>query len=183
MSERRLGIATLNAMSGADFVAALGDIYEHAPWVAEAAVSRRPFRDVAELAACMAQVVSEADAARQLALLRAHPELGQSGPLAPESAREQRAGGIDRLAGATAQRLAALNAAYRERHGFPFIIAVGGQRDLDAIMAAAERRVANAPEEERRAALLEVEKIAVLRLARRFHMTGAAATGLQSAAR
>ena len=183
MSERRLGIATLNAMSGADFVAALGDIYEHAPWVAEAAASHRPFRDAAALAACMAQVVREADGARQLALLRAHPELGQGGPLAPESAREQRERGIDRLAGEKVLRLATLNAAYRERHGFPFIIAVGAQRDFDAILLAAERRLANAMEEERRIALGEVEKIAALRLARRLDTAREAAAGLQPEAR
>ena len=169
-------IATLNAMAREDFVAALGDIYEHAAWVAEAAAPLRPFGDRDALAAAMARIVRDADPALQTALLRAHPELGHRGPLAPESADEQRAQGIDRLAADEAARLAALNAAYRERFGFPFIIAVRGQRDMAAIMTALERRLAGTPDDERRIALAEVCRIAGFRLARRVAAPADSAT-------
>lgn len=168
MSTARLDIATLNAMDQADFVKALGDIYEYAGWVAEAAAPLRPFASRDELAAALARIVRDADLALQMALLRAHPELGKRGPLAPESASEQRERGIDQLAAEEAGRLAALNAAYRERFGFPFIIAVRGQPDMATIMAALERRLSGTAHEERRIALAEVDKIAGFRLARRI---------------
>jgi 2-oxo-4-hydroxy-4-carboxy-5-ureidoimidazoline decarboxylase len=171
MTDPCLNIAALNAMEPADFIDALGDIYEHARWVAAAAAALRPFAGGEELAAAMARIVREADPARQMALLRAHPELGARGRLAPESAIEQRERGIGELAEDQARRLEALNTAYRERFGYPFIIAVRGQRDVTAIMHACERRLAATAEQERRTALEEVEKIAGFRLARRLAAT------------
>lgn len=167
-AEPKLDIATLNAMSAEAFAATLGDIYEHAPWVAAAAAARRPFATPAALEAAMSAIVRAAGIERQTTLLRSHPELGESHALAPESAREQRERGLDRLDRAQSRHLAALNAAYRARFGFPFIVAVRGQKDMTAIVAALERRMAAPPDAERDTALDEVVKIAGFRLARRI---------------
>lgn len=163
-AETKLSLAALNAMSEADFIASLGDIYEHAPWVARAAASARPFAGRLMLHETMAEIVRSAEPGLQLALLNAHPELGQAGKLTPDSTREQRHGGFHQLPAVEATKLAELNAAYRRKFGFPFIIAVRGQRDFTAILANLESRLANAPDEERLTAIEEVTKIAGFRL-------------------
>ena len=114
----------------------------------------------------MLRVVSDASVDRQLRLLQAHPMLAQSrtGTLTAASAAEQAGIGLDRLAADETAVLDALNRAYRARFGFPFIIAVRGQRDRAAILAALQSRVGNAPDQERASALAEVAKIARFRL-------------------
>ncbi len=159
-----VSLAALNAMDAPDFTAALGGIFEHSPWIAAAAHAMRPFADVAALHGAMVAVVDAAGAERQLALLRAHPELARPAVLTAASRAEQGGLGLDRLASDEAAGFAALNAAYRDRFGFPFIIAVRGQRDRAAIRAALEARLARDAAAERAAALAEVAKIARFRL-------------------
>jgi 2-oxo-4-hydroxy-4-carboxy-5-ureidoimidazoline decarboxylase len=159
--------AALSAMPQPEFVAALDGIYEHSPWVAEAAWNERPFRDAEALAEAMRRAVHHAGAEAQLALIRAHPELaGRAavrGELTPESTREQSGAGLDQCSPAEFARLTELNRAYGERFGFPFIIAVRGHT-RDTIMQAIERRLRNTPDEEREEALHQIDRIAALRL-------------------
>lgn len=169
-------IAELDGMARADFVAALSGIFEHSPWVAEAVADCRPFGSLDVLHGAMVAAVAAAGAERQLALLRAHPELAgglaRAGGLGAASSAEQAGLGLDRLEGDEADRFAAANAAYGERFGFPFIIAVRGQKDRAAILAAMERRLGHDRPTEIAAALAEVGKIARFRLEA---LTGAAA--------
>jgi 2-oxo-4-hydroxy-4-carboxy-5-ureidoimidazoline decarboxylase len=162
-----IAIAALNALPRDAFVALLGEVYEHSPWVAEAACGRRPFASRAELHAAMEAAVAGSDPERQLALLRAHPELaGRAalrGELTAHSAREQGGSGLLGAPASSVERMQALNRAYAERFGFPFIIAVRGL-DRDAILARLEARLGNAPEAERAEALRQVGRIAALRL-------------------
>jgi OHCU decarboxylase len=159
-----IAIAQLNALSAAEFVTRLSGIFEHSPWVAEAVLPGRPFADVAALHEAMVAAVQAAGTDRAIALLRAHPELARRATLTAESAAEQGGMGLDRLAEDEAARFEALNLAYRERFGFPFIIAVRGQRDRAAILAALEARLAHDAAQEQAAALAEVAKIARFRL-------------------
>jgi 2-oxo-4-hydroxy-4-carboxy-5-ureidoimidazoline decarboxylase len=159
-----IAIADLNALPAAAFVARLSGIFEHSPWVAEAVLTGRPFTDVASLHAAMVAAVDAAGTDPALALLRAHPELARRETLTAESAAEQGGMGLDRLDGDEASRFEALNLAYRERFGFPFIIAVRGQRDRAAILAALIARLAHDAPTEQAAALAEVAKIARFRL-------------------
>jgi 2-oxo-4-hydroxy-4-carboxy-5-ureidoimidazoline decarboxylase len=159
-----IAIERLNALPAADFVARLSGIFEHSPWVAEAVLPGRPFADAAALHAAMVAAVEAGGADAALALLRAHPELARRAPLTAESAAEQGGMGLDRLASDEAARFEALNLAYRERFGFPFIVAVRGQRDRAAILAALTTRLAHDAPTERAAALAEVAKIARFRL-------------------
>lgn len=121
-------LEALNAAGREDFIEALGDIFEDAPWVAEQAFARRPFPTVAALHEAMAAAASEASPETRLALLRGHPELGgkvaRAGAMAPASRQEQGGLGLDRLGDAEFARFGAMNAAYRERFDFPFIICV-----------------------------------------------------------
>jgi N-carbamoyl-L-amino-acid hydrolase len=70
-----LTLEQINAATPAEATALLDGLYEHSPWIAEAAMSQRPFRSLAHLKQVMAQVVRDAGRERQLALIRAHPEL------------------------------------------------------------------------------------------------------------
>jgi 2-oxo-4-hydroxy-4-carboxy-5-ureidoimidazoline decarboxylase len=168
----------LNAMDRAAFVAALDGIFEHSPWVAEAAWAERPFGSVEALHAAMVAAVAAALPKRRRGLLEAHPELGgkdaQTGKLTAASTAEQAGAGLDRLETEERQRLADLNRAYRERFGFPFIIAVRGQRDRRAILAALAARLNHDEATESETALAEVAKIAWFRLSDRVTVAGAA---------
>ena len=166
MPAARCSLAELNRLDAEGFVALLGGVFEHSPWIARAAYGARPFGSIAELHAAMLRVVADVDLNKQLRLLQAHPMLAKSAPdtLTTASAAEQAGIGLDRLAADETAVLDALNRAYRARFGFPFIIAVRGQRDRGAILAALQARVHNAPDHERATALAEVAKIARFRL-------------------
>lgn len=159
-----IDLNALNTLGADAFTAILGGIFEHSPWVAQAAYAARPFASVPALHATMVSVVANSGAERQLTLLRAHPELARPGPLTASSAAEQGGMGLDRLAADEAAAFDALNSGYRTRFGFPFIIAVRGQRDRAAILAALSKRIQHSPEQEMTTALAEVAKIARFRL-------------------
>jgi 2-oxo-4-hydroxy-4-carboxy-5-ureidoimidazoline decarboxylase len=160
----------LNSTGPADFVEALGDIFECAPWVAEQSFARRPFRTVTALYEGMVCAVAEASAEARLALILGHPELGgkvaQAGAMAAASRQEQGALGLDRLSEAEFTRFEAMNAAYRARFGFPFSICVR-RHTRDSILAEFERRLSQSRETELATALREIGYITRLRLAER----------------
>ena len=123
-----LDLAEVNAMDRDQFVAALGLAFEHSPWVAESAWAAQPFDSVDGLHAAMFDVVRRAPKATQVAFLCAHPELAgreaQASALTDDSQREQASAGLDAMSRDEMAEMARLNADYRQRHGFPFIIAV-----------------------------------------------------------
>ena len=161
-------LAELNAATREAFVGHLGGVFEHSPWVAERAHDRRPFATRDALHAAMVAAVEEAGPERQLALLRAHPELaGRAvvrGEMTEHSKEEQGGSGLLDCSPEEFARLQELNRAYGERFGFPFIVAVRGL-DRAAIIAAFERRLGNTREAEMAEALRQVTRIAGLRLA------------------
>ncbi len=160
-------LAELNVCTQPAFTAALGHLAEHSPWVAAETWSRGPFRDAAHLHAELCRTVGAAPPERQLALLRAHPDLAgrmaQRRQLTAESTREQASAGLDRLTDAELAEFQRLNDAYRARFGFPFIICARLNAKA-AILAAMQARLANTPAAEHVAALGEVAKIMQLRL-------------------
>jgi 2-oxo-4-hydroxy-4-carboxy-5-ureidoimidazoline decarboxylase len=162
-----LTCAALNAMDRSAFRAALDAIFESSPWVAERVSDARPFADVADLHAAMCAAVRQASEAEQLALLRAHPDLAgraaRANAMSSASVTEQALAGLDRLTDEEFSRFERLNTAYRERFGFPFIIAVR-QRDKASILAAYERRLPNTRQAEMATALDEVFAITRMRL-------------------
>jgi OHCU decarboxylase len=147
----------------AAFVARYGAIFEASPWVARAAYAEGPFADVDALHAAMVAAVRAAPRERQLALIRAHPELAARAALSDASEREQASAGLDRLGEDEAERWRALNASYRERFGFPLVVCVR-ERTKQSILAWGEERLGHDPEEEVEIALREIAKIARLRL-------------------
>jgi 2-oxo-4-hydroxy-4-carboxy-5-ureidoimidazoline decarboxylase len=151
------------------FVDHLGGVFEHAAWVARAAHAKRPFASVDDLHAAMMAAVREAPPDVRRAFLNGHPEL--AGPeararaMTADSELEQGSAGLDRLSESDAEAFDRLNAAYRRRFGFPFIVAVRG-RDLREIRALFERRLERDVAEEEAAALEEISAITRMRLDR-----------------
>lgn len=156
-------IAEANALSRDQFTAALGWIFEHSPWVAERAWARRPFASLQSLHHAMAGEVERAAREEQLALLRAHPDLGTRAKVSAASQGEQRGAGLDSLEAGEFELLQILNQEYRRKFGFPFIYAVRGSTKYD-IQAALQRRLQREPEDELHQALCEVNRIAWFRL-------------------
>jgi 2-oxo-4-hydroxy-4-carboxy-5-ureidoimidazoline decarboxylase len=166
MSPQRLTLSGLDAMPASSFVAALGEVFEHAPWVAEAAAAGRPYPTVAALHEAMMQAVRQATPERQRAFIGGHPELGsriKRAELTGHSQSEQGGLGLDRLSAEEFDRFSRLNAAYREKFGFPFIVCVR-RHTRDSILRQFERRLANDADAEREAALREIGLITRLRL-------------------
>jgi 2-oxo-4-hydroxy-4-carboxy-5-ureidoimidazoline decarboxylase len=160
----RLSLAAVNVLPHGEFAERLGGAFEHSPWIAEAAAARAPFASVGDLHETMLAILASAPEEQQLALLGAHPELAAPGTLTAESASEQRSAGLGALAAGDAAALAARNAEYRARFGFPFIIAVRGVKDTAAILRAIETRLAHSREEEIAEALRQAGQIARFRL-------------------
>ena len=153
-----------------EFVEMFAEVYEHSAWVAEAAFDggfAQSAEKPSDLAAAMAGVVASAGSEMRLALLRAHPDLAgrlaSAGELSRESTTEQAGAGLDRCSPEEFEEFTQLNARYREKFGFPFIIAVRGRNRQD-ILAAFRRRLRNTPDEEFEEACRQVDRIAELRL-------------------
>lgn len=158
----------LNMVGRAEFVSAIGDIFEHAPWVAERAFAARPFASVAALHDAMMAAVRAAPRAEQLAFLRGHPELGgkiaRAGAMTDDSKAEQGGLGLDRLNDQDFTRFERANAAYANKFGFPFIVCVRNHTSAGSIIAAFEARAGNDMDTEFTTALAEIGQITRLRL-------------------
>jgi OHCU decarboxylase len=152
----------------AGFIDRFGGIYEHSPWVAEEC-----FADAAgannggELAEIFAACVDGADTERKLALIRAHPDLAGKaairGELTEESSDEQASAGIDQCSSEEYERFQDLNLRYKDKFGFPFVMAVRGSNRQE-ILEAFAKRLANDRQTEFDTAISEIHKIARLRL-------------------
>jgi 2-oxo-4-hydroxy-4-carboxy-5-ureidoimidazoline decarboxylase len=155
-------------MNKTSFIARYGSIYEHSSWVAERAYKlAKGVENPAKLAVIMAACVDAADDQTKLTLIRAHPDLAGRAAVAREltaaSTAEQSSAGIDQCTEGEFTRFHSLNEQYREKFGFPFVIAVRGKHRSD-ILAAFEQRLGNDREEEMATAIREIHKIARLRL-------------------
>jgi 2-oxo-4-hydroxy-4-carboxy-5-ureidoimidazoline decarboxylase len=163
-----LTLAKLNDLDRAGFVATLGGVFEGPPWIVEATWEQRPFATRAALHQALCEVMLAAPEERQVALLRAHPDLvgraALAGTLSPASAGEQAAAGLDALTPDEIATFQRLNQAYRERFGFPFVICARANKKA-SILAGFERRLGSTRADEIATALDEVSQIGALRLA------------------
>jgi len=157
---------TLDDLNNADqdtFVRALAAIFERSPWVPQRAWARRPFASIDELHRALVREVAVAGPDAQLALIRAHPDLGARVKMTQHSTAEQAGAGLDRLTPAEFDRLQQLNTLYRARFDFPFLFAVKGRTTKDVLLAL-EARVSHTTDEEFREALQQIYRIAEFRL-------------------
>ena len=167
----KLPVEEINRMDHEEFVAKFGSLYEHSPWVAEAAVSERPFDDIGEMHRAFEGAMYRAPREKQLDLIRAHPDLAGkaavAGELTPESKREQSSAGLDRLSPEEYDAFTGANRAYREKFGFPLVI-YAREHNKDTILENVGVRLENTTEEEIDTALKEISKIARYRLGEIF---------------
>jgi 2-oxo-4-hydroxy-4-carboxy-5-ureidoimidazoline decarboxylase len=165
MSQRTL--ADLNACSRSDFVAALANIFEYSPWIAEQAASARPFAGVKQLFVAMKAAVDHAPSELRLALIKAHPDLAnktqRAAGLTAESNAEQNSVGLDRLSDAEYEAFERVNNAYRAKFGFPYIVCVR-RHTRDSILRDFERRLPNDAHTETEKSIEEICRIAALRV-------------------
>jgi beta-ureidopropionase / N-carbamoyl-L-amino-acid hydrolase len=174
-----LTLETLNAAPLPEFTAALDGVYEHSPWVAQRAHAARPVGGYVSLPAlkrALVEVVRQASADEQRALVRAHPELAGKAmvrqTLTAESTGEQSRAGLTDCSPEEFATLQQLNADYNARFGFPFLLAVRGPRGAgltrQQIIATFQRRLAHHPDFEFAEALRQIHRIAEIRLNDKF---------------
>ena len=156
-------IAQLNQMSQEEFVESLGVVFEDKPAIAQQAWNQRPFANVTDLHQKMVEVVQAMSQDEKLALIQAHPDLGSKAKMAAASVQEQTGVGLDRLNPEDYQRFHLLNQTYKEKFGFPFIIAVKHHTKA-SILEAFDRRLKNTMDAEMTQAVTEIVEIARLRL-------------------
>lgn len=165
--QKKLSLQQINSMGLEEFVGALGFLFEDSPWIAAHTWEARPFGSVLALHKALCSTMYGAGRERQTALIQAHPDLvgrvAQAGTLTPASAGEQASAGLDRLSPEEAAQFAALNRAYQERFGFPFVICVR-ENKKEGILAGFDARLNNSRDKEIDTALDEIAKIAWLRL-------------------
>jgi beta-ureidopropionase / N-carbamoyl-L-amino-acid hydrolase len=171
-----LTLQQLNEASAEQAKRSLDGVYEHSPWIAQAALAQRPFKSLAHLKHAMARVVAQAGEDAQLALVRAHPELAGkamvSKNLTAESTNEQGKAGLADCTPEEFAKIQRLNTDYNAKFGFPFILAVRGPRGNGLtrreIISTFERRLGNPADFERAEALRNIHRIAEIRLNDKF---------------
>jgi 2-oxo-4-hydroxy-4-carboxy-5-ureidoimidazoline decarboxylase len=163
----QISVADLNGRTKSEFVAALANIFEHSPWIAEQAASMRPFAGIQRLFDAMKVAVDHAPTELRLALIKGHPDLAdktqRAAGLTAESNAEQNSVGLDRLSEAEYEAFERVNNAYRAKFGFPYIVCAR-RHTKDSILRDFERRLPNDATTEMRTSIAEICRIAALRL-------------------
>jgi len=166
-------MAALQALDQAGFVARLGGVVEHSPWVVERAWAQAPFACFDRLYDTLTRCIHSASRQEQLALLCRHPELAGrealAGTMTPDSSAEQARLGLTALSPQVMQRLTTLNRAYQARFGFPFVVALRLHNSLESVLLSGEERLRHDPDSELRIALSQVCEVMRGRLARAVH--------------
>ena len=166
----QVSLDELNKADKTAFVTALADIFEHAPWVAEAVLMRRPFPTLASLYEAMTNAVLSTGSERQNALIKGHPDLAgkaaRLGSMTVDSKAEQASAGLDRLSNDEFESFHRLNDSYRSKFAIPFIVCVR-RHTKDSILRQFDRRLKNDATAEQKTAIAEILRIAALRLDQR----------------
>lgn len=162
-----ISLLQLNSLSRDEFVQIAQSAFEHSPWIAEMTWAKSPFSNFEELRDALCESVRHAGEDRQLALIRAHPDLvgraAFAGTLTLESTGEQASAGLNKLSPEEIDLFQKQNAAYKDKFGFPFVICARLNKK-ETIIAGFEQRLKNSHAQEIKTALEEIFKIAELRL-------------------
>jgi 2-oxo-4-hydroxy-4-carboxy-5-ureidoimidazoline decarboxylase len=163
----KISLNELNQLARDAFVRVVGPVFEHSPWVAESTFAKKPFSNFQTLHRALCETAKNSGEEKQLALIRAHPDLvgklALAGQLTKESTHEQSSAGLDKLSPAEIALFQKNNADYKNKFGFPFIVCARLNKK-EAILRGFEARLKNSREQEIQAALEEIFKIAELRL-------------------
>jgi uric acid transporter len=184
----KISLSQVNHLSQNEFVEKFGRLFQGGNWIAESAWQKHPFHSLYELRRAFQEAVFDASPERQLELIRSYPDLGRmlkseqtssssepaynayeimqipvEGLLGPESLRDQSSAGLDCLSPEDYESFSSLNKAYRNKFGFPLVVCVR-ENTKETILASGKDRLENTPAQERATALIEIAKIANLRL-------------------
>jgi 2-oxo-4-hydroxy-4-carboxy-5-ureidoimidazoline decarboxylase len=156
-------IEKINETTFQQFIEITGGIFEHSPWIAEQAEGLKPFHSLYHLHQEMVNIVKNSSLEQKLALIKAHPNLGDRVAMTADSIEEQKGAGLQNLTPLEYNQLITMNQRYMEKFGFPFILAVRG-KNKQQIYESIEERINHSKEVEFETALTEIFKIALLRL-------------------
>lgn len=163
-----VALTEINAADSSRFVALLGDVFEHSPWVAQRIAEDRPFESVDDLHLAMFDVVLKASLDELLALIRAHPELAGreavAGTMTADSSSEQGRLGLTSLSRPEFERITQLNRDYQDKFGFPCIVALTGHQTRETVLREMEHRLVNDRDTEVANALVQIGHITRARL-------------------
>ena len=159
-------IDKINKLSRSEFVEIFANIFEKTKWIAEKLYNQKPFDDFKDLCSKMLGIFETAGKETQLKILGAHPDLADKvtvNLLTSNSWSEQSNAGLDQCSEEEFNEFKNLNKSYRQKYGFPFVIAVKGKNKIE-ILSEFRKRVLNSVDEEFNEAIIQVGKIANLRL-------------------
>lgn len=154
-----MALEEVSSLGKHEFVARLGGVFERSPWIAERAWHERPFRSLDALHATMMEILSSESPEKKIALVRAHPELAGGESLTVDSTSEQGRLGFNALSKQELGEMNRLNRSYREKFGFPCIVALRLHADRASVLAEMSRRLQNQPEAELQAAMEQIGHI------------------------
>jgi 2-oxo-4-hydroxy-4-carboxy-5-ureidoimidazoline decarboxylase len=156
-------ISKINNTTHEKFIEMTGGIFEHSSWIAEKAAELKPFTSLYHLHREMVNIVESSSFDQKLALIKAHPNLGDRVAMTADSSQEQKGAGLQSLSPVEYTQFISMNQRYMEKFGFPFILAVRG-KNKQQIYEAMEKRIHHSKEVEFETALAEIYMIALLRL-------------------
>jgi OHCU decarboxylase len=149
----------VNEMSLEEFKRTFSGLFQDVPWAIERAYERRPFSDTEDLRAAFHEAMFGATPEEQLELLRSYPDLGATTLGQAESRSDQSALGLNQMHDEDYAEFEALNNAYREKFGFPYVASVRSAGSRAELLDAGKVRLQHSPSQERATALIEVGKI------------------------
>jgi OHCU decarboxylase len=157
----------INELDRDSFIDRLGFLFEGSPWIAARTWRARPFKGFEHLHKSLCEAMTRASSDEKIGLIRAHPDLvgraAREGALTQDSAREQASAGLGRLSAEEIATFERLNQAYKYKFEFPFVICARENRKGTMVERYAVR-LSNSRDEEIEIALLEIAKIAYLRM-------------------
>jgi len=159
-------IDKINNLSRSEFVEIFANIFEKTKWIAEKLYNQKPFDDFKDLCSKMLKIFETAGRETQLKILEVHPDLADKvtvNLLTSNSRSEQSNAGLDQCSEEEFNEFKNLNKSYRQKYGFPFVIAVKGKNKIE-ILSEFKKRILNSAEDEFNEAIVQVSKIANLRL-------------------
>ena len=159
-------IDKINKLSRSEFVEVFANIFEKTKWIAEKLYNQKPFDSFEDLCSKMLGIFETANREAQLKILKSHPDLADKvtvNSLTTNSRTEQSNAGLDQGSEEEFNEFKDLNKSYKQKYGFPFVIAAKGKNKIE-ILSEFKKRILNSAENEFNKAIMQVCKIANLRL-------------------
>ena len=156
-------IDKLNRLNKSEFISIFGNVFEKTQWIAEKAFNLIPYNNFDEFTLKMIEIYSKTESKNHLIILNSHPELVVEKKLTLESKQEQSGANLNQCSDKEFNEFKKLNINYKNKFGFPFIIAVKGKNRIE-ILESFRKRINNTIETEFEEAKEQVKKIALLRI-------------------